>query len=59
MSNQHVCDIEVDDEVIDTPSAFNSEPSLSKKLERRRRIEDIFEKKRLQDEFDEFDLGGL
>lgn len=32
------------------------EPSLSTKLERRRRIEELFEEKRLREELDEFDL---
>lgn len=34
-----------------------SESSLSTKLERRRRIEELFEEKRLREEFDEFDLA--
>ncbi|KTD15951.1 Uncharacterised protein [Legionella lansingensis] len=43
------------------PEEFNDaqaiiEPSLSTKLERRRRIEDLFEEKRLRKELDEFDL---
>jgi len=59
MSNRNVCEVEGDGDVIEAPSAIPNEVSLSKKLERRRRIEDIVEKKRLQDEFDEFDLGGL
>ncbi len=34
----------------------NTEVSLSKKLERRRRIEDLFEEKRLREELSEFDM---
>ncbi|WED42276.1 PA3496 family putative envelope integrity protein [Legionella cardiaca] len=33
-----------------------SESGLSTKLERRRRIEELFEEKRLREELDEFDL---
>jgi hypothetical protein len=35
------------------------EVSLSKKLERRRRIEDIFEERRLREELNEFELPLL
>ncbi|KTC84867.1 PA3496 family putative envelope integrity protein [Legionella brunensis] len=34
-----------------------NEPGLSTKLERRRRIEDLFEEKRLREELGDFDLA--
>jgi hypothetical protein len=48
-------DFETDLEECEDSQEIN-EPSVSTKLERRRRIEELFEEKRLRRELDEFDM---
>ncbi|STX29594.1 Uncharacterised protein [Legionella beliardensis] len=55
MNNRRFNDFETGvDELMDVQDS--TEASLSKKLERRRRIEDLFEERRLREELREFDL---
>lgn len=57
MSTQRFDDVEtVVEEYTDTQDS-GSEASPSTKLERRRRIEELFEEKRLREELDEFNLS--
>lgn len=55
MSNQHLDNIESINDANDS-LVEEIEPSPSTKLQRRRKIEDIFEEKRLREELGEFDL---
>lgn len=56
MSTQRFDDFEVGLEERIGSTEMSTESSLSTKLERRRRIEDIVEQKRLREELGEFDL---
>ncbi|MFC3909869.1 PA3496 family putative envelope integrity protein [Legionella dresdenensis] len=56
MSNQHFDDLEADiNDVPDQPEE-HTDNNRSTKLERRRRIEDLFEERRLREELSEFEL---
>ncbi|WP_419419112.1 PA3496 family putative envelope integrity protein [Legionella sp. D16C41] len=55
MNNRRFNDFETGvDELLEVQEG--AEVNLSKKLERRRRIEDLFEERRLREELSEFDL---
>ena len=54
MSDQDFDLIERDVEEFSVEAQLINEVSSSKKLERRRKIEDLFEEKRLQEELEEF-----
>ncbi|HHF7344792.1 TPA: PA3496 family putative envelope integrity protein [Legionella feeleii] len=57
MSTQRFDDFEIGLEENINSTEMSTETHLSTKLERRRRIEDIFEQKRLREELGEFDLA--
>ena len=57
MSTQRFDDFEIGLEESIHSTEMSTETHLSTKLERRRRIEDIFEQKRLREELGEFDLA--
>ncbi|WP_019216324.1 PA3496 family putative envelope integrity protein [Legionella tunisiensis] len=57
MSTQRFDDLEIGLEENINSTEMSTETNLSTKLERRRRIEDLFEQKRLREEWSEFDLA--
>lgn len=57
MSTQRFDDLEIGLEESNHSTEVSAETHLSTKLERRRRIEEIVEQKRLREELSEFDLA--